>query len=497
MFKDECRYRVWEELRQLDLRTFQRFMQPDVFQRAADRAGVRMGCCALSLPTLVWLGVSAALHSSRSFAEVLSLTVRVFDACANPVPPALAQARRRKKSKSKKGKKRSKHDPHGKDPALLTEEAFVGARRRMPLSFWINLLLVLTDRFEAEHGDLVRWKGFRILALDGTTVRLPKDRRLADHFGTAKNGKARCVQARMVMLQLPLARLPWRYELCSVNEGERTIAARLLQSVCRRDLVLMDQGFWSYGLFHQVQKARAFFAIRLSPHIKLHTIKRLGPKDRWVRWKKPTGPRWRGLDLPESIELRVVDYQIPGFRPSAVVTNVLDPHRISREQWVRLTTAEERGRSLDRRIRFRQGLYHRRWEIETTFHELKVIQGLEGKLRSRTPESIQYEVAGHVLLYLLVRWLMVEAAGQAARDGDPLGISFKHAMEELLTLWSHLTVAPPELATKLVTRLLERLATHQVHWRPGRHFSRPHDTKTKNCGRGKYRHPHKLTSKAK
>ena len=63
---------------------------------------------------------------------------------------------------------------------------------------------------------------------------------------------------------------------------------------------------------------------------------------------------------------------------------------------------------------------------ETTFHELKAIQGL---LRSRTPESIRYEVAGHVVLFLLVCWLMVEAAQRAAADGDPLGLSFKHALE--------------------------------------------------------------------
>jgi len=40
------------------------------------------------------------------------------------------------------------------------------------------------------------------------------------------------------------------------------------------------------------------------------------------------------------------------------------------------------------------GLYHRRWEIETTYFELKEVQGLERSLRGRTPETIQFEVAG-------------------------------------------------------------------------------------------------------
>ena len=152
----------------------------------------------------------------------------------------------------------------------------------------------------------------------------------------------------------------------------------------------------------------------------MRTLKRLGPNDRLVEWR-PSNPRQR-RELPESIRLRVIDYQIKGFRPTGVVTNVLDPARISREAWIHLATKEEEGR-----LRLAQGLYHRRWEIETTYHELKVTQGMETTLRSRTPEGIAYEVAGHVLLYFLVRWLIVEAA--ATENADPLRISFKGALD--------------------------------------------------------------------
>lgn len=82
------------------------------------------------------------------------------------------------------------------------------------------------------------------------------------------------------------------------------------------------------------------------------------------------------------------------------------------------------------------GLYHRRWEIETSFHEMKVTQKMESSQCSRTPESIRYEVAGHVVLYLLIHRLMAEAAQAAEKEGDPLGLSFKHALEELATVWN-------------------------------------------------------------
>ena len=189
---------------------------------------------------------------------------------------------------------------------------------------------------------------------------------------------------------------------------------------------------------------------------------------------------------PESIELRVIEYQIPGFRPSAIVTNMKSPKRISREDWVRMATESESGRSLDRRIRLRVGLYHRRWEIETTFHELKADQGLERSLRSRTAASIRYEVAGHVVLYLLIRWLMVEAAARAAPDGDPLGLSFKHALEELLTAWPMLLTADAsDVSRRILPRLLKAIASHQVNWRPGRSFPRKPKSKTKRSKKRK------------
>jgi hypothetical protein len=489
MFTDERRCRVWEQIRQHGLRGFGRFLSPTVFGEAAQRAGVRLGRSALGLPNLVMLGISAALYGAKSFAEVLVLTVKLLEDGEHWKDSPLAAARQNaQRTQKRHGKKKSsKHDPRGGDPTVVSEEAFAQARQRMPLSFWLALLVILGERFQQEHGDRLRWGEFRLIALDGTTVNLPNWKALRDHFGSAKNGKSWRAQARMVMLQLPLARLPLRYELATLAEGERAVASRLLTGLCANDLVLMDQGFWSYGLFWQIARQQAYFAIRRFSQAHLRTVRQLGPKDRLVECR-PSNPRQR-RGLPESMRLRVIDYQIKGFRPTGIVTNVLDPARISRNAWIRLATKEDEGR-----LRLAQGLYHRRWEIETTYCELKVVQGMEASLRSRTPEGIAYEVAGHVLLYFLVRWLMVEAA--AIEKADPLRISFKHALQELLDMAPTLTITAAEhVARVLLPRLLARIAAHRVPFRPGRSYARPRDGRIKNHGHGKIRRPHKLQSR--
>ena len=103
-------------------------------------------------------------------------------------------------------------------------------------------------------------------------------------------------------------------------------------------------------------------------------------------------------------------------------------------------------------------------------------------LRSRTPEGVHYEVAGHVLLYMLTRWLMVDTAEE--RELDPLRISFVHAQRELLDLRpALLTSSPQRVARVLLPRLQQRIAEHLVPLRPGRHFPRPAD----HYKKGKYR----------
>ena len=254
-------------------------------------------------------------------------------------------------------------------------------------------------------------------------IGLPHWKRLRQHYGAATNGRRACrTQVRLVMFQFPLARLPYCYALSPLSTNEIPLAMSLLDHVRQNDLILMDRGFFSYGMFWAIQKRNAFFAIRLKAGVRVETIRSLGRDDQLVRWK-PCDRRKKWRDLPESIELRVISYQMRGFRPSAVVTNATNPQLTSREDWVRLTTDREVG------DRLQPGLYHRRWEIETTFRELKVAQGLKRGLRSRTPEGIEYEIAGHVLLYSLVRWLILETAAQ--HELDPLRISFVEALREL------------------------------------------------------------------
>jgi hypothetical protein len=169
-----------------------------------------------------------------------------------------------------------------------------------------------------------------------------------------------------------------------------------------------------------------------------------------------------------------------------VITNVTDPEVISRDEWAGMATAHEAGRAPH------PALYHRRWQIETSFSELKVIRDMKG-LRGRKPGSIGYEIAGHVPLYLMVRWLMLEAA--EPQGLDPLRLSFTGALREVRDIVPALVSRSPARARRvLLPRLLGRIAGHIAPERPGRHYPRPNDTKTRDIGHGQKKRPSKLVA---
>jgi hypothetical protein len=502
MFTDEPRRSVWDQVRQRDIQQFAGILTPELFASAAQRAGLRMGAGALNLANLTWLAISAALRPGLCFAKILGLTFKLLSdmdrldpsLMADRTAPAgqrggkRASAAQRGKSRRTAAKSsnppRSKHDPRKEDATQLSEEAFAQARRVMPSLYFHALLWLLGELCESRFGERLRWNGMRLLALDGTLISLPRRAALRDHFGVARNQhkSAGTPQARMVMLQLSMARLPWRYRITPRKQGESTAAAQLLADLRQNDMVLMDRGFFHFNLFRQIQDANAFFATRTIKRVRFKTVRRLGKDDRIVTWK-PAARRWKGA----SLRLRVINYHVNGFRKTAIVTNQLDASRVSREQFVGLSDSSAWQSEKD------AGLYHRRWEIETTFAEMKAQLKMESGLRGLTPPTIEYELGGCVLLYMLVRWTMMEAA--EAHGVEPLRLSFKNALEEIQYAAGYLPIASEAQRERLLEKLLERIAKGVVPYRPGRHYPRPNDEKNRYTGKGHRLRPSKIGKK--
>ena len=66
----------------------------------------------------------------------------------------------------------------------ITSAAFTQARRKLKYEAFIELNDLATQAFYAD-APIRRWHGYRVLAVDGTTLRLPEVERIRKSFAAA------------------------------------------------------------------------------------------------------------------------------------------------------------------------------------------------------------------------------------------------------------------------------------------------------------------------
>ena len=252
--------------------------------------------------------------------------------------------------------------------------------------------------------------GRRLVAIDGTCLEVADTEENAQHFGRPgvnKGEQAAFPMARVVALAECSTHAVFDAVIGAYSTAEVTLAGGLFDRLEPGMLLLADRGF--YG-FHQFQAARATGADllwRVSASVKPRHQETLADGS-WLAEITPSGNQGRRAT---PVTVRVIDYEVTDGRDNderyRLFTTLLDPNEAPAAT---LAAA-----------------YAERWEIESTFDELKTHQrGPKTVLRSKSPELVQQEIWGHLCCHYAIRTLMWEAAEQA--DEDPDRVSFVAAL---------------------------------------------------------------------
>jgi hypothetical protein len=329
--------------------------------------------------------------------------------------------------------------------------ALTHARGRLPVA----VMQWLTEKVIRETDDLAgRWRGLRLLALDGTTVSMPRERALVKHFGLHRvcAGAVRYPLARFCSLLAVGSSTILDYQFGPFTTSETALATDLLAAVGPGDLVLADRGLSGSPTLARLMARGADFLMRKNARLiveRLPVVRRLGhndfivdmPVDRLARRKDPT--------LPATIRVRLfrATWKAPSGKVLTewFVTSLLDPKRFKKRTLAKL--------------------YHERWHVETSYLEFKQIFHAD-VLRSKTVDNIEKELAAHVLAYQLVRRLMTAAAHK--HGGKPTQISFLNAARAVVRFSQHMAAAPAWVLPIYFDRLLDAIAAGAIDVRPGR-----------------------------
>jgi len=306
--------------------------------------------------------------------------------------------------------------------------------------------------------------GFKTVMFDGVSLTTPDTESNLERFGKHQSGRGQSgfPQIRMVALMMLDSRriIDVEYAPCKGKKtGERTLMFEILKRCSNKLFVyLFDAGFYSFQLADYLAENGLQYILKIASSVKVKAIRgsymadgsylsvlegkvveSVDPVTGRTRWEK------------KKIVVRVIDFCIPGFRPVRLITSMLDSAISAKEIVIH---------------------YHKRWDIEIAFDELKTHQcaTLRGQqptiFRSKNSELIVQELYAMLTVYNLIRSLIKEATNKTG--GDPLIISFTETLHVIIDSSPQMSIAKGKHRKRMWIYLLELISELQID-RPRRH----------------------------
>ena len=265
----------------------------------------------------------------------------------------------------------------------VSAAAFCKARRKLKPMAVRSLQQRVIDEFEQTHGSHHRFKGRRVMAVDGAKVSLQRSPELIATFGVPHGGH--CPQILLSTLFDVVAKMPIDATVSRYDGSENDDLVALLPHLKLGDILVLDRGYPSYKLIAKLLATGVDFVIRVPTRGSFKAIE---------TFLQSGGDDYRimlGSDI--SAHRRPV--------PPLEVRAIRDEGKDGESQ-VFLTSL--------RRNNFTRGeilrLYRMRWEVELFFRLEKGDYIGHGQFHAKTPDGVRQEVFAFMLYVALTRHLM-------------------------------------------------------------------------------------------
>ena len=284
-------------------------------------------------------------------------------------------------------------------PQPVTAGAWTQARAKLRAQAFdeLNETLVLPSAYAAEQRAALRlWQGHRVVAFDGSLLRLPASASVQKVFGmvhvsnqSGATGTA-YPEGRISVVYDVLNALGLDAQLLPGSVGEVQMAAGQLAALEPGDLAVVDRGYTGYeflallvaqaGVAFVARCSRASFAsaneMFLNDKAGVSRIVTLRRPQVAARLSARIGTAaWS--ELPRTLKVRLVSVRLSTGELEVLVTSLLDEAVYPTEVF--------------------GALYHLRWSIETHYQVLKSRLDLEN-WSGQTLESVRQDFAACVLV---------------------------------------------------------------------------------------------------
>lgn len=333
--------------------------------------------------------------------------------------------------------------------AALADSSWADRRARLPWAVFHDLMARVLRPKATRRQPAAFWRGWRLVAIDGTQFSLPNTRAIRAVTTKARTRRGRAAFAKMttaVLVELGLHN-PIGAAIGRRGESEWALAQRLLAQLPPRALLLADRLYGVAAFVAPTQAACArvgsHFLVRASRVTKARLVRALPDGSRLVQIA--VSPRTGPVATRTWITVREIRAHVSrAGRPGAALrlwTSLLDPTAAPAQDLAHL--------------------YAQRWEHELYFRELKRHVRAGPLLQSHTVETAAQEIAA----LLLVSAVLADERRRAAGTLPVLQVSFAKLVELVIKpLWLWVDLGHGVLTDTQLRTILRRGQARLRQW---------------------------------
>lgn len=238
------------------------------------------------------------------------------------------------------------------------------------------------------------WRGYRLVAADGSRFLLPATEELIAAFQRPRVTDGEAYQPQMLQVTLwdvgACQPISWKQRPCrGKGNGERAILLEQLDQLGPKDILLLDRGFPSRRILFELMARDIPFVIRMTAGMRcdfaeVAAFLATDADDAQINFT------YHDNDAAGKLveRLRLVRDMDEDGSGCVLVTNLMDETSFTADDLIQV--------------------YRRRWGIETAFKDMKIRYEIEG-FHGMTPQLVEQEIIALMFL-LLIESLVEEAA---------------------------------------------------------------------------------------
>ena len=249
-----------------------------------------------------------------------------------------------------------------KEDLNYTKQAFSKARQKLSLEAFSSLNDELIKEYYSDN-DFKKYKGWRLLAIDGSTLEIPDTPETQDFYGYSENqvSNLKIARAKMSELYDIENELSISATLGHYKSSERQLAKENIETMLSfghdkvKTLIIFDRGYPSFDLIRFLNEKKIDFLMRLNSSYWQEEIKNAGEDEEIeiiINKNRKNDLKRQGAEVKigDSIKIRVIKFKLDSGQEEILITNLP-------KEKLTLDEAKE--------------LYFKRWGIETRFDTLK------------------------------------------------------------------------------------------------------------------------------